>query len=38
MGMFDNYNNQNTDYIPNNLGYAGKRPMAYPIPYVEYNA
>lgn len=37
MGMFDNYNNQNTDYIPNNLGYACRKPMAYPIPYVEYN-
>ena len=38
MGMFDNYNNQNTNYIPNNLGYACRKPMAYPIPYAEYNA
>lgn len=37
MGMFDNYNNQNTNYIPNNMGYAGQKPLAYPIPYAEYN-
>lgn len=38
MSMFDNYNDDNTNYIPNNMGYAGKKPLAYPIPYVEYNA
>ena len=38
MGMFDNYNNQNTNYIPNNLTYDGKSPQSYPIPYTDYNA
>ena len=37
MSMFDNYNNQNTDYIPNNIPYDNKKVFSYPTPYTEYN-
>lgn len=37
MSMFENYNNDLTDYVPNNLSYRGKKIYPYPIPYTEYN-
>ena len=38
MSMFENYNNDLTDYVPNNLPYKCQKIYPYPIPYTEYNA